>query len=164
MRTESNTLQLQFSIILGLMTLIPNNALRYTACGITLCLVILFDLHLKRPATRLRQLENSIQETEGIVETAKSRCPRDQHSLVEECVRLLRAKRSASIIQVCILETKRLTWKRYRLLSRDIAECTETVKRIRTAVQVSRPLLHRPDKLPPLIRHSSLSKLNANGS
>lgn len=38
--------------------------------------------------------------------------------------------------QCRILESDTITWKKYRLLSRDIADCAESVKKVRTSVQV----------------------------
>jgi hypothetical protein len=40
------------------------------------------------------------------------------------------------MIQCRLLETETLGWKKYRLLSRDIAHCAMGVKKIRTTVQV----------------------------
>ncbi|KAJ6583930.1 hypothetical protein DFH09DRAFT_1359878 [Mycena vulgaris] len=131
---RTNIPQIQ-SIILGSLALIPNDTLRYTALAVAMGLAIIHGIHLKQPSTQLIQLEKTIRATAGIMESAKSRCPRDQLSLAEAWVRLLEAQRSASIIQCRIIETTWLTWKVYRLLSREIAECIKDVRKIRTAVQ-----------------------------
>ncbi|KAJ7133565.1 hypothetical protein C8R44DRAFT_870938 [Mycena epipterygia] len=128
--------QLQSSILLGSLSLIPNHALRYTLLLITACLALLHVIHLERPSSRLGQLEDMVKKVEETIEDAKSFCPRDLFSLAGEGVRLLEVKRSASMMQCRVLEGETLTWKKYRVLSRDIAECVKTVKNIRTAIQL----------------------------
>jgi uncharacterized membrane protein YciS (DUF1049 family) len=83
--------QLLSSILLGSVSLIPNNILRCTALGFVIAFVLIYNLYLKRGRTRLHQLEHSIQRAEDIFERAKSMCahPRDQFRLAEEWVRLL---------------------------------------------------------------------------
>jgi hypothetical protein len=82
--------QLLSSILLGSVSLIPNNSLRYMALGSAIAFALVYNLLSKR-ATRLRQLEHIIQQTEESFETAKSKCAcsRDQFRLAEERVRLL---------------------------------------------------------------------------
>ncbi|KAJ7490459.1 hypothetical protein FB451DRAFT_1513064 [Mycena latifolia] len=128
--------QLQTSILLGALSLIPNDALRYTLFMISACLAIFYVIYLKRPSALLSQLEHIVQTTEEIIRDAKLRYPRDLLSLTEVGVRLLRVKRSASMIQCRLLETTTLTWKEYRLLSRDISDCFKNVGKIRTAVEL----------------------------
>ncbi|KAJ7489421.1 hypothetical protein FB451DRAFT_1362307 [Mycena latifolia] len=125
--------QLQSSILLAALSLIPNDTLRYTLLEIAACLALLYVVHLKRPSTQLRQLEDIVQTTEGVLGDAKLYCPRDLLGLVEKGLRI---KRSASMIQCRLLEANTVTWKKYRLLSRDISDCTKKVKEIRTAVQL----------------------------
>ncbi|KAJ7490516.1 hypothetical protein FB451DRAFT_621300 [Mycena latifolia] len=129
--------QLMVSILLGLLALIPDNTLRYVALGITVCLAVIYVISLKRPSTLLRQLKETIEATDEIIRWAKLKCPRDHLSLAQEGVRLLEVKRSASMITCRILETERLTWAKYRLFSRDIAQCIRSVKAIRTSVQLT---------------------------
>ncbi|KAJ7690329.1 hypothetical protein B0H17DRAFT_1134362 [Mycena rosella] len=114
--------QLQSSLFLGSLSLIPNDVLRYTALAIAVCLALIHSIHLKRPSTQLGQLEQLIQKTEGIIRDAKSQCARDLFNLAEEGCRLL--------------ETETLTWKKYRTLSHDISGCTKNLKKIQTAVQL----------------------------
>ncbi|KAJ7490519.1 hypothetical protein FB451DRAFT_1513171 [Mycena latifolia] len=128
--------QLTVTILLWFLSLIPNNALRYTLLVITACLALLYAIHLKRPATQLRQLEHLVQKTEEIIRDSKLHCARDLANLLEKGVELLKVKRSASKIQSRMLETTALTWKKYRLLSRDISICTKNIKEIQTAVQL----------------------------
>ncbi|KAJ6629859.1 hypothetical protein B0H10DRAFT_1985618, partial [Mycena sp. CBHHK59/15] len=118
-----NISQLQSSILLGLLSLIPSNAARYTGLGLTAVLAVIYFIHLKRPSTQLRRLEDAIQKTENAILSAKSQCARDHLSLTEDGLRLLEIKREASKIQCRTLETSSLTWKKYRLLSGGIAQC-----------------------------------------
>ncbi|KAJ7490499.1 hypothetical protein FB451DRAFT_621152 [Mycena latifolia] len=131
-----NKAQLTVAILLWFLSLIPNNALRYTLLAIVASLALLYAIHLKRPSTVMSQLEHLIQTTEGIIGDAKLHCTRDLANLLEKGVQLLKIKRSASKIQSRMLETKTLTWKKYRLLSRDISDCGKSVKEIMTAVQL----------------------------
>ncbi|KAJ7133572.1 hypothetical protein C8R44DRAFT_730703 [Mycena epipterygia] len=133
---DSFVSQLQSSILLGSLSLIPNHALRYTLLLIATCLALLYVIHLKRPSTQLSELEDVLDKTEKIIRGAKSCCPRDILRLAGEGVRLLEVKRSASMMQCCILEADTLTWNKYRVFSRDIAECAKTLKNIRTTVQL----------------------------
>ncbi|KAJ7441420.1 hypothetical protein FB451DRAFT_1441223 [Mycena latifolia] len=80
--------QLQSSLLLGALSLIPNDALRYTLLVIAACIALLYVIHLKRPSTQLNQLEDTIQQTEGNVRDAKLHCPRDLLSLTEGGLRL----------------------------------------------------------------------------
>ncbi|KAJ7133586.1 hypothetical protein C8R44DRAFT_900223 [Mycena epipterygia] len=123
--------KLQSSILLGSLSLIPNHTLRYKLLAIVACLALLYVIHLKRPSTQLSQLEDMVNKTEEIIRDAKSYCPRDLLRLAEEGV-----KRSASMIHCRMLEVDTLTWKKYCVLSRDIAECAKTVKNVGTAVQL----------------------------
>ncbi|KAJ7490463.1 hypothetical protein FB451DRAFT_1552179, partial [Mycena latifolia] len=128
--------QLQSSMLLGALSLIPNNALRYTLLVISACLALLYAVHLKRPSDKLRQLEDIVQKTEEIIRDAKLYCARDFLSLAEMGVRLLEVKRSASMIKCRLLETTTLTWKKYRLFSRDISDCVKIVMNIQTTVEL----------------------------
>ncbi|KAJ6585443.1 hypothetical protein B0H19DRAFT_1059671 [Mycena capillaripes] len=88
MRTD---VQLISSILLGSLSLIPNNILRYTALGSVIVFTLIYNFHL-RPATRLRELEQGIQQTEEFFERAKSNpCPQDKFKLTQEWLRLLEA-------------------------------------------------------------------------
>jgi hypothetical protein len=71
-------------------SLIPNNSLRYTALGSAVAFALVYNLLPKR-ATRIRQLEQIIQQTEDIFERAKSMCarPRDQFHIAEEWIQFL---------------------------------------------------------------------------
>ncbi|KAJ7133591.1 hypothetical protein C8R44DRAFT_870963 [Mycena epipterygia] len=133
---DSPVSQLQSSILLGALSLIPNHALRYTLLLIAACFALLYIIHLKRPSTQLSHLEDMVKKVEEIIRDAKLYCPRDILRLAEAGVRLLQVKRSTSMIQCRMLEVDTLTWKKYCVLSRDIAEYAKSVKKIRTAVQL----------------------------
>ncbi|KAJ7483200.1 hypothetical protein FB451DRAFT_101862 [Mycena latifolia] len=123
-------------MLLGALSLIPNNALRYTLLVIAVCLAFLYAGHLERPSTQLRQLEDIVQKTDEIIRDAQLYCARDLLSLTEMRVRLLEVKRSASMIKYRLLETTILTWKDYRFFSREISACVKIVKNIRTSVKL----------------------------
>jgi hypothetical protein len=83
------TSQLHSSILLGFLSLIPNNALRYTMLAITTCIAVLSAIHLKRPSAQLGQLADFIHRTDENIGEAKSLCPRDLLNLSQHGVRLL---------------------------------------------------------------------------
>ncbi|KAJ7490498.1 hypothetical protein FB451DRAFT_1552199 [Mycena latifolia] len=128
--------QLQSSILLGTLSLIPNDTLRYTFLVIIICIALLYTVHLKRPSTQLSQLDNIIQTTKAIICMAKLHCARDLVTLLEAGVRLLKVKRSASNIRSRMLENNTFTWKTYRLLWRDISDCVKEVKKIENTLVV----------------------------
>ncbi|KAJ7701152.1 hypothetical protein B0H17DRAFT_1195438 [Mycena rosella] len=109
--------QFQSSILLGALSLIPNDALRYTLLVIAVCLALFYVYHLERPSTQLSCLEDVL-------------------SLAQEGMQLSRVQRLASRIRTRLLETESFTWKEYRLCSRNISDCTKNVKQIRTAIQL----------------------------
>lgn len=81
--------QLQSSLLLGSLSLIPNNTLRYTVLALAAGLGVIYAVHLKRPTVQLSQLEETIKETEEFIREAKVICPRDLLGLTEAGVRLL---------------------------------------------------------------------------
>ncbi|KAJ7133567.1 hypothetical protein C8R44DRAFT_900200 [Mycena epipterygia] len=136
---DSPVSQLQSSILLGALSLIPNHALRYTLLLITACLALLYVIHLKRPSTPLSQLEDMVKKVEEIIRDAKLYCPRDILSLANEGIRLLQYFISTIRFILIAYRCDRvdtLTWKKYCVFSRDIAECAKSVKKIRIAVQL----------------------------
>ncbi|KAJ6585453.1 hypothetical protein B0H19DRAFT_1109718 [Mycena capillaripes] len=129
--------QLLSTIILGSLSLIPNNVLRYTSLTSVIVFALVYNFYLNRAAW-LHQLEQVIQQTEEIVERAKAKCtcPGDQFKLAQEWLWLLEVKQCVSEIRLRISETRTLTWKQYWHLKRRVAECTNRVNNIRTSVQV----------------------------
>ncbi|KAJ6585435.1 hypothetical protein B0H19DRAFT_1250267 [Mycena capillaripes] len=114
----------------------PNDTLRYAALGLVASLGLIYAMHLKRPSVQLGRLDAALKTTEAIIQEARAHCPRDFLSLTDARVRLLEIKRSTSMIQCRLLETNTFNWKKYRLLSRDIADCAKYAKKIRTTVQL----------------------------
>ncbi|KAJ6622656.1 hypothetical protein B0H10DRAFT_1944556 [Mycena sp. CBHHK59/15] len=105
--------------------------------GIGAATTVVYVVHIKRPSALLRQLKDTIQETEKIIDSAKSQCARDQLNLVAEGVRLLQIKVLVSEMQSGILESEDMTWKKYRLLSKRILECKQDVRKICITVQLT---------------------------
>ncbi|KAJ6585449.1 hypothetical protein B0H19DRAFT_421583 [Mycena capillaripes] len=130
-------IQLISTVLLGSLSLIPSDILRYTALASAIALALVYNLR-PNPATCLDQLEESIRKTEDIFERAKSNCacPRDQFSLTQEWVRLLEVKRSTSKMHCRILESERLTWRQYWHLNQRVTQCANSVATICTAIQL----------------------------
>ncbi|KAJ7438234.1 hypothetical protein B0H11DRAFT_2254826 [Mycena galericulata] len=129
--------QFQSSIALATLSLIPNDALRYTLLAIAVCAAILHAIHFKRPSTQIRHLQTNISHAGEAIQCVRMYSARGiQVRVAEQYVQLLRVKRTTSMIQCRLLEENTHTWKKYRLLSGDIAACGQEVKRIRTAVQL----------------------------
>ncbi|KAJ7617437.1 hypothetical protein DFH06DRAFT_1342855 [Mycena polygramma] len=129
--------QLISSILLGSLSLIPNNPLRYVALASTVAVALLYHLHL-RPTAILDQLAQRIKQTEDVFKRAKSNdvCPRDRFSLAAEWVRLLEVKRSISEMQCRLWAGGRPTYKQYWQVNRRVAKCVNSADDIRTAVQL----------------------------
>jgi hypothetical protein len=83
-----DTLQLQSSILLGSLSLITNNTLRYACLGLATGISAIYVSYLMRPSMQLRLLEDTIQSTENAIIGAKAHYPRDRN-LMEQGVRLL---------------------------------------------------------------------------
>ncbi|KAK7048727.1 hypothetical protein R3P38DRAFT_2764643 [Favolaschia claudopus] len=128
--------QLQSSLLLASLSLIPNNSLRYMAVGLVAGVGVFYVVHLKCPSVRLRCLQVAIKETEDMIQEAKQLCSLDLLAITEESVKLLEVKRSASMIQCHILNLRTLDWKMYRLLSRGLRQSTEKVMELTIAVQL----------------------------
>ncbi|KAJ7438241.1 hypothetical protein B0H11DRAFT_1935430 [Mycena galericulata] len=129
--------QLQSSIFLMSLSLIPDNALRYILLTITICITILYAIHFIRPSTQLFHLQVKIKAAEALIQRLRSYCPRDvQARLAEQLVQLLEVKHTASMLHCRLLETTKFTVKKYRLFSGDIAACEMKVKSICTAVEL----------------------------
>ncbi|KAJ7643712.1 hypothetical protein FB45DRAFT_1020532 [Roridomyces roridus] len=127
------------SLLLAGISLIPNNTLRYILLAFFACSTLLHTIHLQRPSVQLARAENQVQQTEEIIQHARSFCAAtDFVYLGEQAVRLLGVKRTLSIVKCCLLEAESsfLTWKRYRLLSKDIAACAIEMSKIRDTVEL----------------------------
>ncbi|KAJ7606577.1 hypothetical protein DFH06DRAFT_1347958 [Mycena polygramma] len=129
--------QLISSILLGSLSLIPNNTLRYAALGSAIAFALLYHLRLW-PTAFLHQLAQSIKQTEEVFDLANSNCasPRDRFSLAAEWVRLLELKRSVSEMQCRLWAEGNTSWTQHWHLSRRVAQCINSVDKIRTAVQL----------------------------
>ncbi|KAJ7145613.1 hypothetical protein C8R44DRAFT_845075 [Mycena epipterygia] len=60
---------------LVLVSLIPNNNIRYTMLGVGVSLTVFYGIHFQRPSVCLRHLESSVGHTEKIIHEAKSFLP-----------------------------------------------------------------------------------------
>jgi hypothetical protein len=81
--------QLLSSILLGGLSLISNDTLRYTLLAIAICIALLSIIHLKRPSTQLRKLKANVNKTEDLIQDAKLTCAGDLLSLTQQGVWLL---------------------------------------------------------------------------
>ncbi|KAJ7756089.1 hypothetical protein DFH07DRAFT_1027781 [Mycena maculata] len=82
--------QLQSTILLALLSLIPNHVLRYTLLVLTVSVALIYAIHLKRLSVQLHQLEEDVNRAEEIIRVAVLYCARDvQVGLAEQGVRLL---------------------------------------------------------------------------
>jgi hypothetical protein len=86
---RDNFSQQLLPLFIGSLSLIPNDTLRYSALLLAAGLVLIYVLHLKRPSVQLRQLDDTINKTEEIIQNAKALCSRDLLRLIAEGVRLL---------------------------------------------------------------------------
>ncbi|KAJ7792375.1 hypothetical protein B0H13DRAFT_2394004 [Mycena leptocephala] len=136
MKDASSHLHILPSLLLALVAAIPNHTLRYTALGLLFVLAALCTIHLRSPSAQLRQLALMIDHTDELIRRAMAQCRRDYFSLTEEMGRLLEANKTASLLKCRILDSdeEQFSWKKFRMLSKDIAECAKHVRSIRTEV------------------------------
>ncbi|KAJ7643649.1 hypothetical protein FB45DRAFT_1020476 [Roridomyces roridus] len=113
---------LQSSLLFGSLSLIPNNTLRYILLALFALLILGHAIHLQQATIR----------------HTKSYCSsKDFLCLVEQGLRLLEVKRTLSRVKCCLLgSTAVLTWKKYRLLSKDIETCATDIKKIQAVVEL----------------------------
>ncbi|KAJ7609504.1 hypothetical protein FB45DRAFT_1038936 [Roridomyces roridus] len=125
------------SILLGALALIPHHMLRYTLVAITIIFLTVLVTHFQRPSNQLLALRESIRHAEETIHEVQPLCTREvQVGLAELGVRLLEVRQAALIWKCRLLETDRLTWRKYWLMRRRIQACVLDVKNIRTAIQV----------------------------
>jgi hypothetical protein len=85
---KSPTSELLFSLLLGLVALIPNHTFRYTALALSLALAIICSTHLKSPRTQLGHLAAFIDQLEEDIRRAMVHVPRSYSSLAAQMRRL----------------------------------------------------------------------------
>ncbi|KAJ7878287.1 hypothetical protein B0H13DRAFT_2279099 [Mycena leptocephala] len=136
MQDASSHLHILPSLLLALVAAIPNHTLRYTALGLLLVFAMLCTIHLRSPSMQFRRLAHAIDQTDDLIQRTMAQFPREHFSLTEEKGRLLETNTSASLIKCRILssEEEQFNWKKFRMLSNDIAGCAKRVRNIRTAV------------------------------
>ncbi|KAJ7643618.1 hypothetical protein FB45DRAFT_861244 [Roridomyces roridus] len=128
---------LQSSLLFGSLSLIPNNTLRYTLLALFALLFLGHVIHLQRPSVRLSCVERQVDKTETTFRHAKSYCSKDFLCLGEQGLRLLGVKRTLSRVKCSLLgSTAILTWKKYRILSKDIEACAKDIKKIQAVVEL----------------------------
>ncbi|KAJ7160154.1 hypothetical protein C8R46DRAFT_1223650 [Mycena filopes] len=93
---------------------------------------MIYVVYLKRPSRQLHLLEDAIRAAEDTLTTVKVRCPRDVNG-IEQGVRLVEIKRSASVIRCRMLQMA--AWKTYWHLSREIYRCTTDITNLRIGVE-----------------------------
>ncbi|KAJ7701375.1 hypothetical protein B0H17DRAFT_1128180 [Mycena rosella] len=133
------------TLVFWVLSLIPDNRVRYVGLGLVSALLVISAIHLQHPSKRLEQLEDAITTTEESLERAKLNCGRNYLELAEEGCRLLQEKTVASKIQTCILQSRSMSWIEYLQASRrifwNIKSCELEVRAIQTAALAS---LHAP--------------------
>ncbi|KAJ6504718.1 hypothetical protein C8R47DRAFT_1245789 [Mycena vitilis] len=123
------------SLVVAMLSLIPNHPLRYTLLGLVAAIYFAFSIHFDRPSTLLLRLEVAIQQAEDNID--KDKVHRHRLSFLQEELRLVEVRRSASAIHLRVLETRRWAWLKSLRLSRDIAGSMKDVEKIQTAVEVN---------------------------
>ncbi|KAJ7643652.1 hypothetical protein FB45DRAFT_1113796 [Roridomyces roridus] len=129
---------LQSSLLFGSLSLIPNNTLRYILLALFVLLTLGHAVHLQRPSVRLSWVERQVDKTEATLRHANSYCSsKDFFCLGEQGLRLLEAKRTLSRVKCSLLGlTAVLTWKKFRILSKDIEVCATDIKKIQAVVEL----------------------------
>ncbi|KAJ7608187.1 hypothetical protein FB45DRAFT_1039851 [Roridomyces roridus] len=134
--------QLAFSLLFSAISLIPHHASRYTLLGFSAVFVVASAAYYQHPSApaQLRDLEELIKQTEDTLREAHNEFPLNfRVSLAGQGIRLLKEKRTASMIHCRLLEThlSMFTLRRYFIISGDIRRCAREVKHIHTVVEAS---------------------------
>ncbi|KAF8215125.1 hypothetical protein K438DRAFT_1955114 [Mycena galopus ATCC 62051] len=127
------------SLLLALVAMIPSHTIRYSALGVIMGFSVVCTIYPKSPSALLHQLGTTIDETDSLIRRGLTQCPRAYITLIEQMGQLLEANKTASLIKCRMLASDAglFNWNHYRVLSTPIAECTQRVKKIRTAFQAS---------------------------
>ncbi|KAF7369748.1 hypothetical protein MVEN_00306600 [Mycena venus] len=127
------------SIIHWTLAPIPGNTLRFIVLGLVVASLFIYAVDRQCPLHKLGRVEDAIELAEGILQHAKSNCPRNHMELMDNEGRLLEAKLSASKIQTRLLKTRDdTTWKEYLQnlwgILQSINECAKEVKETETSM------------------------------
>ena len=76
-------------MVLWIISLIPNNVVRYVGLALLSAWFMIFSVRRQHPPARMEQLENSIKKTEEILEHARLNYARKHLDLADERSRLL---------------------------------------------------------------------------
>ncbi|KAF8175668.1 hypothetical protein K438DRAFT_1979561 [Mycena galopus ATCC 62051] len=154
------------SLLLTFVVAIPNHTLRYTALGFSIVLAILCSIHLRSPATQIRQLAVLMNQTKEHIRRGMMQSPRSYLSLTEQMQQLLKSTETASWIKCRVLnsEPEWFSFNKYWLLSSDIGECTKGVKKIRTAVQLILEAEHQRKLADNILETQFILKASNEGS
>ncbi|KAJ7023885.1 hypothetical protein C8F04DRAFT_1192941 [Mycena alexandri] len=145
--------------LLGLLSLVPNNYIRYT----TLALIILFwvacSIHIKCPSVQMSRLIDAIEHAERTITMAKAQYTRYYITFVYEELHLLEVKQRVSNIRDHMLNARGRTggvgwtactsrWETYRLSCRELTACVreraievERARKIAAEIEECRSLL-----------------------
>jgi hypothetical protein len=77
------------SMVLWIISLIPNNVVRYIGLALLSAWFMIFSVRRQHPSAKMEQLENSIKKTEEILEHARLNCARKHLDLADIGSRLL---------------------------------------------------------------------------
>ncbi|KAJ7120960.1 hypothetical protein C8R44DRAFT_787070 [Mycena epipterygia] len=122
---------------------IPSDAAQYLGLMIVFIFLAHRCLAPILPTTRVRALQKSLEETEGILRLALSESLGDRipHFVLQAELDLLYAKLFASHLQSDILRAKKLSWKELlpflRGISLKAARCQWQVKELRIAIMLA---------------------------
>ncbi|KAF7364812.1 hypothetical protein MVEN_00351300 [Mycena venus] len=131
-----DVLQLQSSILFGSLSLITNNTLCFTLLGFATGIFAIYVAYLRRPSIQFRSLQEAIRNTEANITGAKFIYP-ENRSIMEQEVRLLKVKRSASLMRCLMLQMGFLAWKSCWELMKEISNCHKDINDIHTAAQLA---------------------------
>ncbi|KAJ7652249.1 hypothetical protein B0H17DRAFT_1215032 [Mycena rosella] len=139
---DSGTIStLQASVLLGALSVLPGNSVRYIGLGLASASLGVYAAYYYSPSQKLARLEDAITVAENVLARARLDCTRNQVELMDRASCILETKLSASKIRTQILEGRDSTWGNYSHaiggIIRRIDMCAKDIKEIQSATMLT---------------------------
>ncbi|KAJ7202520.1 hypothetical protein GGX14DRAFT_399299 [Mycena pura] len=139
--SADHTLDIQSSILVAGLALVPGNTARYIYLGLILALLGYHAARRQTPAAKMNALTAAIASANELLMRAPSTSASDRVSSMRQELLLRLAEKFKSQLQCRLLEIESHGWKEYvrdvRGLLKGIYKCMKDIKSIQTNIQLS---------------------------
>ncbi|KAJ7194063.1 hypothetical protein GGX14DRAFT_405026 [Mycena pura] len=139
--SDHPTLNIQTSIIVAGLALVPGNTARYICLGLMLALLGYHAARGQTPAAKMNALTAAIASANELLMCAPSTSVSDRAASMRQALLLRIAEKLRSQLQCRLLEIESHGWKIYfrdvRGLLKGIDKCMKDIERIQTNIQLS---------------------------